>query len=69
MDPNMRGGILSGIHDCVGVIHRIDEVVAEHVGQPSSKWVRNGKKQVASLESSLETYRTVLQLAISGAKL
>ncbi|KAK4450508.1 hypothetical protein QBC34DRAFT_424656 [Podospora aff. communis PSN243] len=69
IDPSMRGGILSGINDCVGVIHRINEVVAEHVGLSSSKWVRNGKKQVADLQSSLETHRTVLQLAVSSAKL
>jgi hypothetical protein len=69
MDPSMRSGILSGINDCVGVIRRINEVVTEHVGQSSSRWVRNGKKQVADLQSSLETHRTVLQLAVSGAKL
>jgi len=69
LDANMRDGILSGVNDCVGVIQRIHQVVADHVGQSSSKWVRNGKKEVASLESSLETCRSILQLAVSGAEL
>lgn len=68
ISSHMRDGILSGIGDCKGAVSLINSVVSKHHGHPY-KWAGAGKSQVAGLQSSLERYRNVLQLAVSTTQL
>jgi hypothetical protein len=62
----IRAQILSVIGNCGEVIDKIEKVLNDisESRVPAARWMVDGKKEVATLKSSLETHRRALNLAL-----